>query len=74
MRVRTGLEVRSFRCQDLEDHSNNDRCFLNAPGNPWRALSRETSAWDMLSLKGCMRHTSGRVLQALDMNPQRLRI
>lgn len=71
-----GLEVRSFRPQDLEDHSNNYRCFLSAPGNHWRALSREkdpTSVWDMLSLEGCMRHTGGRVLQALDMNPQRLR-
>lgn len=43
-------------------------------GNHWQALSREKnpiSVWDMLSLKGYVKHTGGRVQQALDMNPQR---
>lgn len=48
--------------------------LLNAMGNHQQALSREKdpiSVWDMLSLKGYVKHTGGRVQQVWDMNPQR---
>ena len=46
-------------------------------GNHWQANGREkdpTSAWDMLSLEGCVRQPGGGVQPALDMNPQGLRL